>query len=166
MAWYKDIFSAGIDKTVEAVGKAADELFTSTEEKKKAEILLRKVNVESEKNKTSGNLELERLSIEKEKNYLADVMDAREMHEKKEQKEKDTTLYVLAYIVVIGFFALIITLMVVDLPEGANTYITMLFGALIGGFGQVLNFFFGSSKGSQKKDETIANGMASGKVVE
>jgi hypothetical protein len=41
------------------------------------------------------------------------------------------------------------------LPPGQNEVIFMLFGAISSGFGQVLGFFFGSSKSSADKTQLL-----------
>jgi len=45
------------------------------------------------------------------------------------------------------------------LPAGPNEAVFLLFGALSAGFGQVLTFFYGSSKGSQSKDIMLNKGV-------
>jgi len=69
---------------------------------------------------------------------------------------KDWNLYILAWIVVSGFFGLCWLLMKTTLPEGSNEVVFMLFGALATGFGTVLQYFFGSSKSSADKTKLIA----------
>ena len=71
---------------------------------------------------------------------------------------KEWNLYILAWIVVAGFFALCGILMKYKLPEGSNDVVFMLFGALSTGFGTVLTYFFGSSKSSGDKTKLMARG--------
>lgn len=89
---------------------------------------------------------------------LEDTQDARKMrveHEKVTGKG-DLNLYILAWVVVTGFFALIMALLNFELPKDQNGVVFMLFGSLATGFGQVLQFFFGSSKSSADKTELLA----------
>jgi len=46
-----------------------------------------------------------------------------------------------------------------DMPESevAKTALAMLFGALIGGYKDVLGYFFGSSKSSSDKNKILAD---------
>ena len=70
--------------------------------------------------------------------------------------KKDYNLYVTAWCVLAGFFILTGVLMFYPLPEGSSQAVYMLFGALAGGFGTVLQYFFGSSKGSSDKTQMLA----------
>ncbi len=58
--------------------------------------------------------------------------------------------------VVLGFFGLIGALMFVEIPTKQSEVMFMLFGTLSAGFGAVIQYFFGSSKGSAEKTEHIA----------
>jgi len=102
-------------------------------------------------------LELKKQELEETKTYLADVQSAREREKSivASTGGKDTNLYVLAWTLVSGFFALTATLMFVPLPEDQSGVIFMLFGALSTGFGSVISYFFGSSKGSADKAKAM-----------
>jgi hypothetical protein len=94
--------------------------------------------------------------------HLDDSQDARKMrveHEKVTGKG-DLNLYILAWVVVAGFFGLVLALLNIELPKDQNGVVFMLFGSLATGFGQVLQFFFGSSKGSTDKTELLARAPA------
>ena len=109
-------------------------------------------------------LELEKLLVEQERLRLADVMDARNRQVRSEEAtgKRDYNLYALAWLIVVGFFALIGVLLFA--PDALSKeewttilpVITMLFGAMSAGFGQVLQYFFGSSKSSQDKTNLLA----------
>jgi len=77
--------------------------------------------------------------------------------------KKDINLYVLAWFVVAGFFVLVGLLCFHTLPLGSTSVVFMLFGALATGFGQVLQYFFGSSASSQAKTNLMAAGATAGK---
>ena len=64
---------------------------------------------------------------------------------------KEIYMYVLASIIVIGFFVLTGILMFVTLPASSSNVVNLLFGGLVAGFATVLNYFFGSSKSSADK---------------
>jgi len=96
--------------------------------------------------------------VELEKLYLQDVQSAR-------QREVEVTratgrinwpLYILAAVIVVGFFTLMFVLMKHAVPEGSREVAFMLFGALAASFGQVVQYFFGSSKGSADKNAMLA----------
>jgi len=96
---------------------------------------------------------LQELQLESVKAYLGDVQNARgrqNAHEKA-TGETDYNLYILAWTIVAGFFGLIAVMMYVTIPQESNNIIYMLFGTLSAGFGSVMQYFFGSSKGSKEK---------------
>jgi hypothetical protein len=105
----------------------------------------------------SHQVELERLLLEEEKARLVDVQSARsrEVEITKNTGNRDVNLYVLAWTVIFGFFALMALLCFRALPEDSNGVVFMLFGSLATGFGQVLQYFFGSSKSSADKTKMI-----------
>lgn len=107
----------------------------------------------------SHKTELERLVLENERIRLADVANAREREIQITQMtgKRDTNLYILAWTVVLGFFGLSVCLMKWPLPEGASEVVFVLFGAVATGFGTVLQYFFGSSRSSARKDVVLAN---------
>lgn len=63
----------------------------------------------------------------------------------------------LAILVSLGFFAVLAILLLiptVSLPS--KDLLLVMLGALLAGFKEVLGWYYGSSSGSAKKDETIA----------
>jgi len=65
--------------------------------------------------------------------------------------------YVLGALIVVGFFTLLITLVYREVPSKNNDLLNLIVGALIGSFSTIVNYVFGSSASSAKKDETISN---------
>lgn len=63
---------------------------------------------------------------------------------------------VIAVVVVTGFFAILILMMMGLLEVSDQQALLILLGSLSAGFGAVLNFFYGSSRSSQNKDILIA----------
>ena len=97
--------------------------------------------------------DLQKVQLEAVKVDLADVQDARSRQSRHEEAtgKSDVNLYVLAWTIVIGFFGLIGAMMYVAIPAESNNIIYMLFGTLAAGFGSVMQYFFGSSRGSKEK---------------
>ena len=62
---------------------------------------------------------------------------------------------VLALVIVCGFFGILVAMMLDILEVSDQQALLILLGALSAGFGAVLNFYFGSSHGSQAKNLTI-----------
>jgi len=105
-----------------------------------------------------NKVELRKLVLEQERVRLADVSSARsrEVEVTKATGKRDVNLYALGWTVVVGFFGLIALLCFKALPEDSNGVVFMLFGSLATGFGQVLSYFFGSSKSSSEKTKLLA----------
>jgi hypothetical protein len=88
---------------------------------------------------------------------LADTQGARAMKSDGEKStgKRDLNLYLLAWLMVVGFFVLMGVIMFVKVPEDSTGVVFMLFGALSSSFGAVINFFFGSSQSSKDKTELM-----------
>jgi len=74
-------------------------------------------------------------------------------------------LYALAAVVVLGFFALTVTMVVKEIPPQSQNIAYMLLGGLVTGFSMVLSYFFGSSAGSAQKTAQIAELAKSGQFA-
>lgn len=72
---------------------------------------------------------------------------------KKENKE--LYMYILGAIIVIAFFATIYLLAKVEMPITNKDLLLIVIGALVAKFGDVVAYFFGSSKGSADKNEML-----------
>ena len=101
-----------------------------------------------------------RTEVERFKAQLEDVQDARATMVALE-KEKSPIKWgapVVSVLVVAGFFSCVMMLFIVkiDLPPNVAQLLNVLFGVLIPAFGQVINYWLGSSAGSNDKTATIA----------
>ena len=116
---------------------------------------------ELKKFEMTNKLELEKLALankqednrhaeKKTEIITADKSNARnrEIEVVKTTGKKDNTVTILAGVIVIGFFAGLISLVFVHLDKGSGTYelLYMMFGALIAKFGTVIDYFFGASE--------------------
>lgn len=105
--------------------------------------------------------------IEQLKVELGDIQSARtrQVESEKATGSRDFNLYFLAWVNVGGFFAVLVAVIVCDMPAGevAKTALAMLFGALISGYKDVLGYFFGSSKSSADKTQLMAISKNGGK---
>lgn len=59
---------------------------------------------------------------------------------------------ILAISVTAGFFAVLFTLLFIDMPQASHDVMLMLLGALVPSWGQIIGYFFGSSASSANKD--------------
>lgn len=91
-------------------------------------------------------------NIDVQKIHAANTADARAM----QTATRSQIPGVLAIIIVAGFFGILIAMMTGVLKVDDQQSLLILLGALSAGFGAVLNFYFGSSAGSQNKDFLLA----------
>ena len=64
---------------------------------------------------------------------------------------------ILSFLVCAMFMGAVFALFKFEPPNGAREALLILIGALGAAFGQVISFWFGSSSGSARKDELLAN---------
>lgn len=68
-------------------------------------------------------------------------------------KTKEIFMYSLGGIIVFGFFAILAYLLKIG---GYESTINLLVGSLIGAYGTVVGYFYGSSKSSAEKNDIIS----------
>ena len=73
------------------------------------------------------------------------------------KQSKDIFQYCLAALIVLVFCALTYVVFIKSLPPENKDIAYMVIGALVMKFGDVVGYFFNSSKSSANKDETISN---------
>jgi len=136
-----DIAVGAIGKVIESVGNAADSLFTSDDERNKAEI------------------EMLRIDADLDKAYLADTDSARKMQVAAlQQDDLFSKRFVYYFSIFWSLFAMVFmaaaTLM--DIPDKNTSTVSTILGFLLGtAVASIFNFFLGTSKSSQTKDATI-----------
>lgn len=73
---------------------------------------------------------------------------------------KEVYMYILGAFVVTLCFFLVYLLISIAVPESNRSIIDVAFGLILGWGGAVVNYFFGTSKGSSDKTKIMANGNA------
>ena len=108
-----------------------------------SQIEIMKIDFEKIKLETEAKLQSKKMVFEDKSNARN-----REIEVVKTTGKKDNTVTILAGVIVIGFFAGLISLVFVHLDKGSGTYelLYMMFGALIAKFGTVIDYFFGASE--------------------
>jgi len=98
------------------------------------------------------------LGLEKDRLYLADVQSARQREISIVQAtgKKDINQYILAWTIISAFSLLCSFLLFNSIPTGQSDVVYLLFGGLVSGFTTVINYFFGSSKGSADKNVMLS----------
>lgn len=107
----------------------------------------------------SFNLEMERIDAEREKVSLVDVQNARGQTVALAQADSRIAWapVLISAIITGGFFVCVILLFVIDKSwdERQANLLNVLFGALVLGFGQVCNYWLGSSAGSKRAGDAV-----------
>ena len=154
----------GLDLLSSAIDGGADKAAAYIEEKTGIKMdgseLSDEQVAELKKFEMSNKVELEKLALankqednrhaeKKTEITIADKTNARnrEIEVVKVTGKKDNAVTILAGVIVIGFFAGLISLVFVHLDKGSGAYelLYMAFGALTMKFGTVVDYFFGSS---------------------
>ena len=68
---------------------------------------------------------------------------------------KEIYMYSLGALFILGYFALIGTILIKAIPSENKEIALMLFGTLTSGVALILGYFYGSSKGSADKNDLI-----------
>jgi len=72
------------------------------------------------------------------------------------RKINEIFMYGLGVLLTMGFFLLLILLILRPVPVQNSELLYLVVGALLGSFNHVVNFFFGSSAGSKQKTDIIS----------
>jgi len=100
-------------------------------------------------------LEMEKLGVDLVKIEADDRKDARASN----RGANDKTPAVLGILCFIGFFGILVALMFIEIPTGQRGALTVMLGSLGTIVVQVANYYWGSSKGSAQKNDTIAQAL-------
>lgn len=149
-SWITDLFTGGAANIITAVGDTAKKFITTDADKQAFELELRK-----------AALELQKLEMDAESKRLDDVMSARDMYKSDSSVQKYIALsFVIAYFLLTALMLWMTTgwlgISKAALPDWAITLISTVFGAMSAKVSTVVDFYFGSSKGSHDKDANFA----------
>jgi hypothetical protein len=105
--------------------------------------------------------ELQRMGLEAFKAEVADKDSARarEMAVVQATGKRDIFVPMLAFSIILGFFGILVTVLIVGLGKLGQAEISILnimLGFLGGAFASVVGYYFGSSQSSANKDKNIA----------
>ncbi|MBF0121157.1 MAG: hypothetical protein HQK79_20180 [Desulfobacterales bacterium] len=97
------------------------------------------------------------IELELERIRLADTNSAREREKAifAVTGKKDIHMYALSWVIVAGFLIFCALLMYHAFPKEQENLIFLIVGTLSSGFGTVIQYFFGSSKGSADKTQMM-----------
>ncbi|MDN4590253.1 hypothetical protein DBA29_17320 [Xenophilus aerolatus] len=104
-------------------------------------------------------LEMERIDAQRDQASLADAQNARQQTVALAQAGSNIAWapVVISTIITLGFFACVVLLFVIDRAwdERQANLLNTLFGGLLLGFGQVCNYWLGSSAGSKRSGDAV-----------
>lgn len=101
-------------------------------------------------------VEMKRLDVDLERIASQDRESARN----RQAQLKDHGPLILSIVITIGFFGVLIRILLSGMPAVGGEALLVLLGALGAGWTQVGNFYFGSSHGSATKTELLARSPA------
>jgi hypothetical protein len=111
---------------------------------------LKKIDADFKVQMKSLDIDLERISAD-------DRSSARNM----QIEVRDWIPRTLAVGVTLGFFGILVWILIYGLPETGKESLLLLLGALQTAWTGIVSFYFGSSAGSQKKDQLLFNSTPS-----
>jgi hypothetical protein len=95
---------------------------------------------------------MKELDIDLERIAAGDRDSARQM----QRETKDWVPKLLAIVITVGFFGILVWMLVMGMPQTGTEALLMMLGALGTAWTGVVNFYYGSSAGSKAKNDLLA----------
>lgn len=154
---FAKIFASGAEGILKGASDILDKVITNKEEVLQAKTELQKVVNEH-------SARMEELAVRADENYLSDIASARAMNIeaiKSSDKFIRRFPYYLAGGMITAVVGIVVLIIMGEIPKEKENMIFTIVGLLGGSMTTIIAFFFGSSKSSQSKDDTIKS-MVSG----
>ena len=146
-----------------ALGKVLDRVLPDPAIREEAKIELARMAQAGELAEVEADLERARIGIENSRVEIEAERVHQEDRDSARRREVDTgdsgTSRMLAAAVVSLFAAALIGVFFFELPEGALAIAYMLIGSIVTYVTQVLNYYFGSSRGSANKERILQRSL-------
>ncbi len=135
-----------------------EEIEARLKDNPEAWIKIKEIEADNQKHLREILLEHEKLETARERAYLEDRQNARDRQVASEKATgaRDVNLYLVAWLTILGFYALCGVLIFQPVPKESSQAVFMLFGGLVSAFTAVIAYFFGSSKSSREKTRIMA----------
>jgi len=133
------------------LGPVLDRVLPDPQKRMEAQLELARMAQAGDFKEIEAELERERIGIERTRADNEDRVSARQ----REREVKDRTPSILSAIVVGGFFATLGVVIFASVPNEVQALVNVLLGSLSAGLTQVLQYYFGSSSGSARKEATL-----------
>jgi len=158
--FFGGLFTGGAANIIETVGNVVDKFHTSDEQRISLENEMKRAEM-------SYKAEMKSLDIKETGLYLADIDSARDNQSRVQESENASWLSkntqpLLALLLVglcFGIFGYVLFGGLKMNPQTSNVTM-MILGGLIGVLGQVVSYFFGSSRSSGEKTKQISSIIA------
>jgi len=108
-------------------------------------VALKKIDAEFKSHMKELDIDLERIAA-------GDRDSARQM----QRETKDWVPKLLAIVITVGFFGILVWMLVMGMPQTGTEALLMMLGALGTAWTGVVNFYYGSSAGSKAKNDLLA----------
>ena len=153
------IFGEGSAKVIDSLGDVVDKFVTTSQEKEEFKLEAEKVIKNFEKESEKIELERDKIELERDKLHFKATEGSKLLQITalgQDDKFAKRFVYYLAASVFLCSISIIILLVFVEIPEGNKRILDMCLGILVGsGLVSVLNYFYGSSRGSDKKTDIM-----------
>lgn len=101
-------------------------------------------------------IQMQALGFANERDMEALAAGDRDSARKREMVVQDKTPRNLAYVVIGGFFFILVTMMFLEVPTASRDILNIMLGTLGGSFSGVIGYYFGSSASSAAKTTLLA----------
>lgn len=146
---------------------APDKVIEAIKADPEALLKLKTLEMENEQHLREMNFKVMELQAQERKDELEDRQNARGREiEIRKAGGTNIPMYLLAGLIVVGFFVLCFGMIKWAIPEDSAGVVYMLFGTLATSFGAVVQYFFGSSQSSGQKTKLMAQAEADKKKAE
>lgn len=153
MSIFGKIFGTGAGEILKPVSDILDNVITNKEEKIKAQAELEKVL-------NDYMIQKEQMANAAVEMYLKDTQDARSLQKVaigSEDKFVRRFIYYLALVVLIAALAMMALILTGEIPSENKEFAYMIMGSLTTSVATILAYFYGSTRGSDSKNEVIRN---------
>ena len=155
------VLGGGVAKQIGSILKVGDKPSEADIEKALASaspeqyVALHKLEADTKRQAVEANLKMEELDVERERIHQQDRDSARD----RQVALRDSTPTILAWVSIGGFLGLLAVLCFKAPPDGSQEVLYVAVGILGGLVSSIKDFFFGSSKDSQDKDNHIREAL-------
>lgn len=105
-------------------------------------------------------LEMQKLGFDNLKAMELIASEDRDSARKREMEVKDNTPKILAYAITLGFFGVLVFMMLAEVPQGSRDVLNIMLGSLATAWISITGYYFGSTSGSAQKTALLAKAPA------